>query len=149
MEKSPKNRDIRYTKRLFYWKFVRTTRIIGIFDLKTYSRAFVTCKIYRKLGIFDEIFPKNRKIRNYRHKIKYKTQQIGRKLRKIGFFAKTGNTSKSLSLQLVAQVSIVENTENSHNTRLYTIQQIGEKFSPIITKIWHFLKCHNNCISKA
>ena len=82
-------------------------------------------------------------------KLSIKPNKLGRKLRKIGFFAKTGNTSKSLSLQLVAQVSIVENTENSHNTRLYTIQQIGEKFSPIITKIWHFLKCHNNCISKA
>ena len=67
-------------------------------------------------------------------KLSIKPNKLGRKLRKIGFFAKTGNTSKSLSLQLVAQVSIVENTENSHNTRLYTIQQIGEKFSPIITK---------------
>ena len=67
-------------------------------------------------------------------KLSIKPNKLGRKLRKIGFFAKTGNTSKSLSLQLVAQVTIVENTENSHNTRLYTIQQIGEKFSPIITK---------------
>ena len=85
-------------------------------------------------------------------KLSIKPNKLGRKLRKIGFFAKTGNTPKSLSPQLVAQVSIVENTKkkkkNSHNTRLYTIQQIGEKFSPIITKIWHFLKCHNNCIPK-
>ena len=74
----------------------------------------------------------------------------GRKLRKIGFFAKTINVLKSFSLQLVAQVTIVENTENSHNSRLYTIQQkISEKFSPIISKIWHFLKCHNNCIPKS
>ena len=27
--------------------------------------------------------------------------------------------------------------------------QIGDKFSPILIKIWHFLKCHNNCISKS
>ena len=47
----------------------------------------------------------------------------GRKLRKIGFFAKTINVLKSFSLQLVAQVTIVENTKNSHNLRLYTIQQ--------------------------
>ena len=28
---------------------------------------------------------------------------------------------------------------------LHNTTQISEKFSPIITKIWHFLKCHNNC----
>ena len=27
--------------------------------------------------------------------------------------------------------------------------KIGEKFSPIVIKTWHFLKCHNNCISKS
>ena len=32
---------------------------------------------------------------------------------------------------------------------LHNTTQISEKFSPIITKIWHFLKCHNNCISKS
>ena len=48
---------------------------------------------------------------------------LGRKLRKIGFFAKTSNTLKSFALQLVAQVTIVENTENSQKSRLYTIQQ--------------------------
>ena len=79
-----------------------------------------------------------------------KPNKLGRKLRKIGFFAKTSNTLKSFALQLVAQVTIVENTKNSQNSRLYTIQtKSGEKFSPIVTKIWHFLKCHNNCISKS
>ena len=96
-------------------------------------------RFFRKIGKFVII----------NIKLSIKPNKLGRKLRKIGFFAKTGNTPKSLSLQLVAQVSIVENTENSHNTPLYTIQQIGEKFSPIITRIWHFLKCHNNCIPKA
>ena len=56
-------------------------------------------------------------------KLSIKTNKLGRKLRKIGFFARTGKRSKSFPLQLVAQVTIVENTENSHNTRLYTIQQ--------------------------
>ena len=32
---------------------------------------------------------------------------------------------------------------------LHNTTQTSEKFSPIITKIWHFLKCHNNCISKS
>ena len=32
---------------------------------------------------------------------------------------------------------------------LHNTAQISEKFSPIVTKIWHFLKCHNNCISKS
>ena len=32
---------------------------------------------------------------------------------------------------------------------LHNTTQISEKFSPIVTKIWHFLKCHNNCISKS
>ena len=36
---------------------------------------------------------------------------LGRKLRKIGFFAKTINVLKSFALQLVAQVTIVENTK--------------------------------------
>ena len=34
-------------------------------------------------------------------------------------------------------------------TTLHNTTQISEKFSPIVTKIWHFLKCHNNCISKS
>ena len=69
---------------------------------------------------------------------------VGRKLRKIGIFAKTSNVLKSFSLQLVAQDTIVEHTKNSHNSHLYTN---SEKFSPIVSKIWHFLKCHNNCYS--
>ena len=28
---------------------------------------------------------------------------------------------------------------------LHNTTQISEKFSPIVSKIWHFLKCHNNC----
>ena len=66
----------------------------------------------------------------------------GRKLRKIRFFAKTSNVLRSFSLQLVAQDTIVEHTKNSHNSHLYTN---SEKFSSIVSKIWHFLKCQNNC----
>ena len=41
---------------------------------------------------------------------------VGKKLRKIGFFAKTSNVLMSISLQLVAQYMIVEHTENLHNS---------------------------------
>ena len=102
-------------------------------------------RFFRKIGKFVIIG----------EKLGLKPNILGRKLRKIGFFAKTCNTlkkKKSFALQLVAQVTIVENTKkkNSQNSRLYTIQtKSGEKSSPIVTKIWHFLKCHNNCISKS
>ena len=68
-------------------------------------------------------FSKSQKIRNYWYKIRFKPNKLGRKLRKIGFFAKTSNTLKLIALQLVAQVTIVENIKNSQNSRLYTIQQ--------------------------
>ena len=32
---------------------------------------------------------------------------------------------------------------------LHNTTQISEKFSPIVSKIWHFLKCHNNCFSSS
>ena len=69
------------------------------------------------------VFRKIRKFAIISIKLGAKPNNLGRKLRKIGFFAKTSNTLKSFALQLVAQVTIVENNENSHNSRLYTIQQ--------------------------
>ena len=79
-----------------------------------------------------------------------KPNKLGRKLRKIGFFAKTSNRLKSFALQLVAQVTIVEKHQKIRKNRDSTqYNKFGEKFSPIITKIWHFLKCHNNYISKS
>ena len=68
-------------------------------------------------GYSIEIFPKNQKIRNYWYKIRSKPNKLGRKHRKF---------TKFMTL---------------HNTA-----QISEKFSPIITKTWHFLKCYNNYI---
>ena len=59
---------------------------------------------------------------------------VGRKLRKIGFFAKTSNVLKSFSLQLVAQFTIVEHTENSHNSRLYTIQHKSVRNSHLLSQ---------------
>ena len=85
-------------------------------------------RFFRKIGKFAIIG----------EKLGLKPNILGRKLRKIRFFAKTSNTLKSFALQLVAQVTIVENTKHSQKSRLYTIQQIGEKFSPIVIKIWHF-----------
>ena len=43
---------------------------------------------------------------------------------------------------------IAENTEISLHLVPHTIEitiQISEKFSPIVSKIWHFLKCHSYC----
>ena len=48
------------------------------------------CRIHRKLGIFDEIFPKSWEIPIIWYKINHKSNNLGRKLRKIGFFTKTG-----------------------------------------------------------
>ena len=59
---------------------------------------------------------------------------VGRKLRKIGFFAKTSNVLKSFALQLVAQYTIVEHTENSHNLRLYTIQHKSVRNSHLLSQ---------------
>ena len=70
-----------------------------------------TGRIHQKLGIFDEIFPKIGKFAIIGVELGLKPNILGRKLRKIGFFAKTSNTLKSFALQLVAQVTIVENTK--------------------------------------
>ena len=48
------------------------------------------CRIHRKLRIFDEIFLKNRESRIIWYKINHKSNNLGRKLRKIRFFTKTG-----------------------------------------------------------
>ena len=70
-------------------------------------------RFFRKIGKFAIIG----------EKLGLKPNILGRKLRKIGFFAKTIKVVKSFALQLVAQVTIVENTGNSQKSRLYTIQQ--------------------------
>ena len=59
---------------------------------------------------------------------------VGRKLQKIGFFAKTSNVLQSFSLQLVAQYTIVEHTENSHNLQLYTIQHKSVRNSHLLSQ---------------
>ena len=40
---------------------------------------------------------------------------------------------------------IVENTENSPNSSSYTIKYKIVINSHLLSKNWHFLKCHNNC----
>ena len=69
-----------------------------------------------KLGIFDEIF------------------------RKIGKFAFIG-----VKLGLKNLTNWVEHTENSHNSWLYTYNTNQWEILTYCLKIWHFLKCHNNC----
>ena len=101
---------------LILLKVHTNTPNIRDFRFKNIQWSVFAGRIHRKLGIFDEIFPKNQKNHNIAHKVNFKYQICGWKLRKIGFFAKTSNVLKSLSLQLVAQVTIVEHTENSHNS---------------------------------
>ena len=105
-----------------------------------------------KLGYSMVFFRKIGKITVFHTKLTTSISLVGRKIRKIGFYDKTGTIFKSFSLQKIAKVTIiVEHTKNSQNSRLYTIEnnsnQSSEKFSPIVSKIWHFLKCHNNCYS--
>ena len=97
-------------------------------------------RFFRKIGKFAIIG----------EKLGLKPNKLGRKLRKIGFFAKNNRCVKGIFDTISC---------TSHNCRkhqkfaqfvtLHNTTKIGEKFSPIITKIWHFLKCHNNCISKS
>ena len=150
MEKSPKNRDICYTKCLFYWKFIQTPRIFGIFDLKHTVERLLQAEYTENSGYSMRFFRKIGKFTIIGEKLGLKTNKFRRKLRKIGFFAKTVD---------VLKINCSTNSCTSHNCRKHRkirknrdstqYNKIGEKFSPIITKIWHFLKCHNNCISKS
>ena len=60
---------------------------------------------------------------------------VGGKLRKIGFFAKTSNVLKSFPLQFVAQYTIVEHNENSHNSRLFTIHHKSVRNSHLLSQL--------------
>ena len=122
------------------------------FRFKTYSGAFLQAEYTENLGYLMVFFQKIGKITVFHTKLYSSSNIKGRKIQKIGFFGKIGTKSKSFLLQIIAKVTIiVEYTENSQNSRLYTIdkntKQSSEKFSHIVSKIWHFLKCHNNCYS--
>ena len=93
------------------------------FRSKTYSGAFLQAEYTENSGYSMRFFRKIGKFVIIGILIGIKPNKLGRKFRKIGFFSKTINILKSFALQLVAQVTIVENTENSQNSRLYTIQQ--------------------------
>ena len=68
-------------------------------------------------------FRKIRKITVFHTKLISSINIVDRQIRKIGFYGKTSTNFKSFSLQLIAQVTIiVEHTENSHNSQLYTIR---------------------------
>ena len=58
-------------------------------------------RIHQKLGIFDEIFPKNLEIHIIWYKITHKSNNLGRKLQKIGLFAETGTNFHTLLLQII------------------------------------------------
>ena len=98
-------------------------------------------RFFRKIGKFAIIG----------EKLGLKPNILGRKLRKIGFFAKTIQGSKVI----FSTISCTSHNCRKHKKKIRKnrdstqYNKIGEKFSPIITKIWHFLKCHNNCISKS
>ena len=60
------------------------------FHHKNSQLEHFSCRIHQKLGIFDEIFPKNWETHIIWYKINHKSNNLGRKLRKIRFFTKTG-----------------------------------------------------------
>ena len=84
------------------------------------------CRIHRKLGVFDEIFPKNWKFRIISYKSKLKINIVGRKIQKIGFYGKTSTNFQSFSLQLIAQITNCcrthQKNKNLPNSSPYTIQ---------------------------
>ena len=104
------------------------------FRFKTYSGAFMQAEYTKNSGYSMVFFRKIGKITILHTKLISSIKFVGRKLRKIGFFAKTSNVLKSFSLQLVAQYTIVEHTENSHNSRLYTIQHKSVRNSHLLSQ---------------
>ena len=103
-------------------------------DTKTYSGAFFKQNTPNIRDIRWYFFRKIGKITVLHTKLTSSIKFVGRKLRKIGFFAKTSNVLKSFSLQLVAQYTIAEHTENSHNSRLYTIQHKSVRNSHLLSQ---------------
>ena len=68
-------------------------------------------------------FRKIGKITLFHTKLTSRLNATGRKIQKIKFCGKTSTNFKSFPLQQITQITIiVENTENSHNPQLYTIQ---------------------------
>ena len=88
-------------KMLISLKIYTKTMNTRDFPNKTPTIRAFSCRIHQKLGIFDEIFPKNREIRIIWYKINHKSNNLGRKLRKIGFFSKTGTNFHTLFLQII------------------------------------------------
>ena len=86
------------------------------FRFKTYSGAFLQAEYTENSGYSMRFFRKIGKFAIIGVKLGLKPNKLGRTHRKFVQFVTLHNTT-----------------------------QISEKFSPIITKIWHFLKCHNNC----
>ena len=105
------------------------------FRFKTYSGAFLQAEYTENSGYSMVFFRKIGKITILRTKLISSFKFVGRKLRKIGFFAKTSNVLRSFSLQLVAQYTIVEHTESSHNLRLYTIHHKSVRNSHLLSQI--------------
>ena len=122
------------------------------FRFKNIQWSVFQAEYTKKSGYSMVFFRKIGKITVLHTKLTTSISLVGRKIRKIGFYDKTDTIFKSFPLQEIAKITIiVEHTENSQNSRLCTIEnksnQSSEKFSPIVSKIWHFLKCHNNCYS--
>ena len=121
-EKSEKSGYSLY-KTLILLKVHTNTPNIRDFRSKTYSGAFLQAEYTENSGYSMRFFRKIGKFVIIGIILGIKTNILGRKLRKIGFFAKTVDVLKSIALQIVAQVTIAENTGNSQKSRLYTIQQ--------------------------
>ena len=86
------------------------------FRFKTCSGAFLHAEYTENSGYLMVFFRKIGKITISHTKLISSIKFGGRKLRKIGFFTKTSNVFMSFALKLVAQVTIAEHTENSHNS---------------------------------
>ena len=93
---TPNTRDFRH-------KSSQSKRFYAEYTEKSgYSMVF-----FRKIG----------KITVFHTKLTTSISLVGRKIRKIGFYDKTGTIFKSFPLQEIAKVTIiVEHTENSQNS---------------------------------
>ena len=89
------------TKMLISLKIYTKTPNTRDFCHKNSQLKHFSSRIHRILGIFHEIFPKNREIRIIWYKITHKSNNLGRKLQKIRFFAKTGTNFHTLLLQII------------------------------------------------
>ena len=108
---------------LILLKVHTNTLNIRDFRYKNTQWSVFQAKYTKKSGYLMIFFRKIGKITLFHTRLTSRINIAGRKIRKIGFYGKTSTNFKSFPLQLITQITIiVEHTENSHNSQLYTIQ---------------------------